>query len=429
MSEVTLGGYSAEKELAAQQVQRGGKTVYIVSLPIQLVPVLLPIPDPLHPVEANRAVSKSHAQDFGVYWLGNADSWTVPPLLVDTADSLKFHETFSVANGPKLGRVVLPDYSNKILRILDGQHRILGWNLVRDKLLRDLEMAQEQSAQTQRTGTQLEKQEIAKKLEKIHFNINRMQNEQVTLEIITGVTVSEHQTFFVTIADHALGINKAERVRLDETNMTSRVARHLVKNSPLLKDRVADRKGSVSKKSNELMGLSNVRDIVRHACFGIKGKVTMAREKDFVDANAIEMSEHFLRAMTEAVPAIHKIVEMKYLPMTLREESLLGSVTIWRCLAGSYNDLAITLVDNRELRWNKSGHEKFVAMLSEVQKKMKITNIEGQKRIISAWSETDCFNPNETAPRSRSQDLKNLSALFTAWAESGTPFSPKKIKK
>ena len=429
MSEVTLGGYSAEKELAAQQVQRGGKTVYIVSLPIQLVPVLLPVPDPLNPVEANRAVSKSHANDFGVYWLGNADSWTVPPLIVDTADFLKFHEEFAVANGPKLGRVVLPDYSNKILKILDGQHRILGWNLVRDKLLRDLEMAQEQNAQTQRTGTALEKQEITKKLESIRFNINRMQTEQVTLEIITGVTTSEHQTFFVTIADHALGINKAERVRLDETNMTSRVARHLAKNNILLKDRVADRKGSVSKKSKELMGLSNVRDIVRHACFGIKGKVTMAREKDFVDSNAIEMSEHFLRAMTEAVPALNNIAEMKYLPMSLREESLLGSVTIWRCLAGSYNDLAITLVDNRELRWSKQGHEKFVAMLSDVQKKMKITTNNGQKSILSAWAETDCFNPNETAPRSRSQDLKNLSALFTAWAESGTAFSPKKIKK
>ena len=98
------------------------------------------------------------------------------------------------------------------------------------------------------------------------------------------------------------------------------------------------------------------------------------------------MSEHFLRAMTEAVPAIHKIVEMKYLPMTLREESLLGSVTIWRCLAGSYNDLAITLVDNRELRWNKSGHEKFVAMLSEVQKKMKITNIDDIKDFTSNLS-------------------------------------------
>jgi hypothetical protein len=343
MAEITLSGYSAEKELAAQQVTRGSKTVYIVSLPIQLIPVLLPIPDPLAPDESNRAVRKSHAEDFGVYWLKQPDSWTVPPLLVDTADTLKFVEEFSTGNGPRLGKLYLPDYSNKILKILDGQHRIYGWNLVRDKLMKDLSAAQELNAQVQRTGTELEKQEVNKKLESIRSSIDRMQTEQVTLEIITGVTAVEHQTFFVTIADNALGINNSERTRLDETNMTSRVAKQLVDTLPLLKDRVEKRKGSVSKKSKDLMALSNVRDIVRHACFGIKGKVTMAREKEIIDSNAFEVSEHFFEAVSEAVPMVKDIQDMKYLPMTLREESLLGSVTIWRCLAGSYNDLAVKM--------------------------------------------------------------------------------------
>lgn len=428
MSEIVLGGYSAEKELASQQIQRGGKTVYIVSLPIQLVPVLLPIPDPLHPLEHNRAVRKSHADDFGVYWLRNADSWTVPPLLVDTADHLKFQEAFAIANGPRLGKVFLPDYSNKILRILDGQHRILGWSLVRDKLMKDLEVAQDQYALAQRSGTELEKQEIKKKLEGIRSNLNRMQTEQVTLEIITGVTATEHQTFFVTIADHALGINSSERTRLDETNMTSRVAKQLADSVPLLKNRIEMRKGSVSKKSKDLMALSNVRDIVRHTCFGIKGKVTMAREKEIIDANAFDVTENFFRAVTEAVPQVASIAEMKYLPMTLREESLLGSVTIWRCLAGSYNDLAVKMIDNKELRWDKQGHDSFVRMLSELHKRMKITSNGGEKRISPSWAETGCFNPNETAPRSRSQDLRNLSALFTQWAINGTLFQPKKLK-
>lgn len=428
MSEITLAGYSPDKELAAQQVSRGGKTVYIVSLPIQLVPVLLPVPDPLRPFDSNRAVRKSHADDFGAYWLKYADSWTVPPLLVDTADSLKFQESFSIANGPRLGKVTLPDYSNKILRILDGQHRILGWNLVRDKLMRDLEMYQEQFTQAQRTGTELEKQEIEKKLKNVRVSISRMQSEQVTLEIITGVTAAEHQTFFITIADHALGINNSERTRLDETNMTSRVAKQLTDSLPLLKNRVEMRKGSVSKKSKDLMALSNVRDIVRHSCFGIKGKVTMAREKEIVDANAFEITEHFFRAMTDSVPSLAAIVDMKFLPMTLREESLLGSITIWRCLAGAYNDLAVKMVDNKQLIWSRAGHEKFVKMLSELYKRMKITTTDGKKSIQGAWTETGCFNPNETAPRSRSQDLKNLSALFTQWAENETIFNPKRIK-
>ncbi len=428
MSQVMLGGYSAEKELAAQQINRGGKTVYLVSLPLQLVPVILPVPDPLKPYDSNRAVRKSHAEDFGLYWLKNPDSWTVPPLLVDTPDHLKFVEEFSILNGPRLGKVVLPNYSNKILKILDGQHRILGWNMVNDKLMKDLETAQDQYAQAQKTGTELDKQAIKEKLDDIRLNLARMEKEQVTLEIITGVTNTEHQTFFVTIADNAYGINNSERTRLDETNMTSRVAKQLVNTLPLLQNRTEMRKGSVSKKSKDLMALSNVRDIVRHVCFGIKGKVTMAREKEIVDGNALDVCESFFDAMTEAVPVLKGIGET-YLPSALREESLLGSVTIWRCLAGAYNELAITIVDNRILKWNKSGHDKFVSMLTELNKKMKITHEGNSKKINSSWYRTGCFNPNETAPRSRSQDLKNLSALFVAWAESGTLFNPESVSK
>jgi hypothetical protein len=60
MTEV-LTGYSANKQLAAQQVTRGGKTVYIVSIPINLVPEHLSIPDAIKPIDSNRAVSKAHA--------------------------------------------------------------------------------------------------------------------------------------------------------------------------------------------------------------------------------------------------------------------------------------------------------------------------------------------------------------------------------
>jgi hypothetical protein len=429
MTDFTLGGYSVTKELAAQQVTRGGKTVYILSLPIQLVPVHLPIPDPSRPIDSNRAVSKSHAEGFGAYWLKNVGSWTVPPLLVDTADHLKFDEKFTITDGPRLGVLHLPDYSNQILRTLDGQHRILGWALVRNRLIKDLEAAQEQFQIAQRTGTAIEKDLATEKLEQTRASLQRMQTEQVTLEIVSGVTEHEHKTFFVTIADNAVGINTSERARMDETNMTSRVAKQLVDTLDVLQNRVEMRKSSAGKSSKDLVSLANVRDIVRHSCFGIKGKVTAAREQSVNDANAMEISEHFFRAMSEAVPQLKQIVNGTYLPKALKQESLLGSVTIWRCLAGSYNDLAVTLVNNRDLHWNKSGHDKFVAMLTELYKKMKISGTGSERKIMGAWAETGCFNPGELAPRSRAQDLRNLSTLFTAWAESGMAFSPKKVSR
>jgi len=429
MTDFTLGGYSVTKELAAQQVTRGGKTVYILSLPIQLVPVHLPIPDPSRPIDSNRAVSKSHAEAFGAYWLKNVGSWTVPPLLVDTADYLKFDEKFSITDGPRLGVLHLPDYSNQILRTLDGQHRILGWSIVRNRLIKDLEAAQEQNQIAQRTGTAIEKDLAKEKLEQTRASLQRMQTEQVTLEIVSGVTEYEHKTFFVTIADNAMGINTSERARMDETNMTSRVAKQLVDSLDLLQNRIEMRKSSAGKGSKDLMSLANVRDIVRHCCFGIKGKVTAAREQAVNDSNAMEISEHFFRAMAEAIPQLDQITNGTYLPKALKQDSLLGSVTIWRCLAGAYNDLAVTLINNKELRWDKSGHDRFVVMLTDLFKKMKISGTGNDKKIIGAWAETGCFNPGELAPRSRAQDLRNLSTLFTAWAESGAAFNPKKVLK
>ena len=133
--------------------------------------------------------------------------------------------------------------------------------------------------------------------------------------------------------------------------------------------------------------------------------------------------------MSEAVPQLNQITNGTYLPKALKQDSLLGSVTIWRCLAGAYNDLAVTLVNNKELHWNKTGHDKFVAMLTELYKKMKISGTGNDRKIIGAWAETGCFNPGELAPRSRAQDLRNLSTLFTSWAESGIAFDPKKVTK
>ena len=429
MENVSLGGYSASKTFAAQQVSRGGKTVYIISLPIQLVPVHLPVADPTKPIELNRQVIKSHAEDFGDYWLKNPESWTVPPLLVDTQESLRFEQRFAIENGPVLGVLSVPDYSNKVLRTLDGQHRIYGWFYVSDKLFKDLSKNQEALAQANRTGTELDKQLAKEKVASTKASIARLQNEQVTLEIITDVTEFEHQTFFTKIADSAKGINASERTRMDETNMTSRVAKKLASEIELLMNRIEMRKASVGKTSAQLFSIANIRDIVRHACFGIKGKVTMAREQETTDGNAFDITVNFLRAMVEAIPAMKQMEERNYLPKDLRKDSLLGSVTIWRCLAGAYNDLAVQDKD-RVLVWNKAGHDSFVKMVSELHKKMKITTeSNGKKSIISNWEKTDCFNPGEAAPRSRAQDLRNLSALFTEWAKSGTIFDPVKIKR
>ncbi len=424
---VVLGGYSETKDIAAQCVTRGGKTVFILSLPISLVPVHLSVPDPTRPIDSNRAVTKSHAENFGDYWLKNPSSWAVPPILVDTLHNLEFDLSLQIDKGPKIGVVKIPEYSNQILRTLDGQHRILGWSMVRDKLINAHAQNAAMLQEAKNSGTELEKQVIQQKLAEIKNNLDRMQREQVTLEIITGVTDTEHKTFFVTIADNAKGINTSERTRLDEVNMTSRVAKKLASSSPLLMGRVEERKASAGKNSGDLMSIANLRNIARHVCFGIKGKETLVRERELNDVNALEVTGHFLNAMIEAAPQLRQIIDGTYTAKSLRQESLLGSITIWRCLAGAYHDIAITKGQNHHLSLSKDGRDDFVVMATQAIKKMKFTTTASGKSLNTSWYKTECFNPGELAPRSRAQDLKTLSALFTAWTKSGSIFDPQKL--
>jgi hypothetical protein len=424
----TLTGYSAFKTLVAQQVTRGAKTVYVVSIPINLVPEHLRIPDVVKPIDSNRAVSKSHAEEFGKYWLDHPDNWTVPPLLVDCSDSLEFQEEYTIMEGYRLGVLKLPTHSNKILRTLDGQHRIYGWNYIRTALFEDLETAKNRLMQSKQSGSNIDIQLAQEAVNTINESLTRMYREQVTLEIITGVTEDEHKTFFIDIADNALGINVTEKTRMDEVNMTSRVAKLLADQTPLFSGRIEMRKSSAAKSSKDLMSLANLRDVARHVCFGIVGKVSAKREAEFADINALEMSKHFIDAMLESANVLNQIADGSQLPKNLKDDSLLGSTTIWRCLAGAYHELAID-VDREILRWNSEGHKKFVSMATEAIKQMDIVEQNGERMLNPNWYGTECFNPGGLAPLSRAQDLKNLSTLFVRWSESGKIFEPRKNDK
>jgi hypothetical protein len=185
----------------------------------------------------------------------------------------------------------------------------------------------------------------------------------------------------------------------------------------------------VTPDNENILSVVNLSDIVRHLGFGINKRVTAKKERDYSDDDLYQISIIFFDLMLENMNVLKQIQDDVVNPRWLRENSLLGSGTIWRCLAGAYNDLAVK-DDNRVLIWNKAGHDSFVNMVAELHKKMKITtDANGKKTIISNWEKTDCFNPGETAPRSRAQDLRNLSALFTEWANSGKPFEPATFKK
>ena len=429
MTTSTLNGYSETKQYAAQQSMRAGKTVYTITMPLMVVPIHLPVPDPSKPYEFNRQVDKGRSQKFADYWESHPDSWAVPPLLIDSSNTYLFDPKFDLGENLKLGVLHLPEYATQELRILDGQHRILGWSMARNGLLeRQSKLIEDLAKMAKNGATALEVSVVEAKLATVKSNVKRLLQEQVTVEIITGVSLEDHKTYFVTIAENAKGINKAERVRLDENTKVSRVAKKLATEHPLLIGYVEDRRTTVGKGGKNLMTLANLADIVRHSVVGISGKISLGREVWLPESKIEVIASHFLNALMENVAHFNKLASRTTLAQDIRAGYLWGSPTILRTLSGAYFELAVSLDDStEEITWIETGHKKFVDLLLNLKDSdMKIRPANGNApRLDSKWYDTQLIPSGSIAPGSRAQDLKALTGLFVAWANSGEAFNPK----
>ena len=59
VEQFTLSGYDDRKELLAQRYNRAGKSLFVIALPLHLIPTHMPIPDPSKPFEGNRTAFTS----------------------------------------------------------------------------------------------------------------------------------------------------------------------------------------------------------------------------------------------------------------------------------------------------------------------------------------------------------------------------------
>ena len=404
----------------AQKISRVNSNAYLFALPISVALELLEIPDPAYPFPDNRRVNKKHAMEFGNYWEDHEHDWVVPPLLLDCPETLIFKEISTSQLGVELVELTLPKGDREVLRILDGQHRILGWYLKKIDL--DARLTDSNTSYNKAVIAE-EKSEAAVFLDQINQierAIDRLQNEHVPVNLIDSLSPKMHQQFFVDIARNALGINKTVQAKFDSSSIINRVTQSIIKNHSLLQNRIDLEKASCSGKNPNLLTVVNVSDITRHACFGVNRMVTARRENNYQD-EVLEMNvRRFLDIMVKNVPQLKLVMSGSLRAPDFRDKYMLGSGTIWRCLAGAYyeacvivNDLEGTIeLDLSQVR----KFEKFVSLFSD-QMTLPISR---------KWFATSLFPVKRSkAPSSRAQDLDAMVGLMTAWTRNGQLFFPK----
>lgn len=407
----------------ALTVSRGGSATYLFAIPISLALKLLEIPDPSRPFPENRRVKREHAVDFGNYWETHEGGWVVPPLLLDCTDAIIARSTRPANAIGTLVEIDLPEDRHGSMRILDGQHRILGWFLKRQDI--DVRVANATSAYNKAVigGARAAAEEAREQIALLKLQMERFDSESIAINLIDLLDAKKHQQFFVDIAKNALGINKTVQAKFDSGSIVNRVAQHLISNHELLVGRIDLEKTSCSGSNPNLLTVVNIADIVRHVCFGIGTRVTARREISYRDENLMSLASEFFDLMVQGFPQLKDVHSRRITPSALRANSLLGSGTIWRCLAGAFHKLCVVEGGGVGLLAVQNAERKMYAkMLSELSTCMQLP-------ISREWFSTNLF-PAKTskAPSSRTQDLGAMVDLLAAWARCGQPFNPKNVR-
>lgn len=386
---------------AAVRTSQGSRQVYTLQLSLQEIPRVLPVPDPKYPTTGNRKVNPDHAQKFGAYIRGQTE-WVAPPLLVRDNGSIRFEEQIELPDGSNIGQLLVPRNSRHILKIIDGQHRILGIDHA-VKIL-DEQLASWQDALAR--GDSGDPEELRVQIADAEKVRARFSTEHLAVQIYVESRPQAYEQMFFDVADNALGITQAVKVRFDSRKVVNRSIPEVLKHA-LLKDRIDMEQDRVTGPNPNILGAKHVGDIIRAANLGVVGRVTERREEQLDDSTLIENTNVFLDCLVASFPELVELIEERITAKDLRGSSLLGSITMLRVLAGAFHDI-----------WTQEGtaEEDVIEFFSKLSPHMSVPVKKG-----SIWMTTTDFEENSSGPSARRQNLKNLSDTLVSWYEDGLP--------
>ncbi|WP_328311461.1 hypothetical protein OG432_15120 [Streptomyces sp. NBC_00442] len=393
----------------AIKTPQGGRVVYSTRVPLLDLPTLLPVPDPNNVDKDNRKVDRLHAKHFGEY-LDAKQDWVAPALLARDGGGCTFEK---VDEHGAVGYLTVPWAIGGIssLRTIDGQHRVLGVSIEKQRITDAI------SAVDREMARRLSPEKSAKleaERERLISQMNRLKAEYIGLDIYVELDPIKAQQMFVDVADNAKGISSAVRARFDSYKVANRTLSDVI-DHPLLKGRVDAEQDRMTLKNPNLMGAKHVADITRAVIAGAGGRISKKAEQTLTDGEVIEQVKDFLdvisnafadlAAITEDDPEADRQADELTMSQKLRRNSLLGSVGMLRVLGGVF----------RELRAGDNPAE-----LDDITEFFKRLNPHMSAPVAenSIWRTTEVnvdFEPNAAAPIMRTQNIVHLVGVVTGW--------------
>lgn len=406
-----LGGYVETDDYIAQKLLQGGRTHYLLVLPLPRVVTTMPIPDPAVPFSDNREVKASHAKGFANYVRTHAH-WHAGCLTARTMSGATSFEPFEGGQVGNLqfGVLKVPRNARSEFKIVDGQHRILGIKYLIDSLNEDLMSANSTLAKAHRIGSEKAAiEQFEREVKNIKKIIERVEGDGIAVELVVEDDTDLAKQIFVDVANNALGVRKAITAAFDQTKVVNRALNELLDGNcdDLLNDRIDVQKDRVVGSNSNFLGAGSVSDVIRTVVVGINGRVSAAQEKTLDHKVLARDANKFFEVLRHSFPELAAIAIGDKLPSEIRKVSILGSSTMVRVLAGVFYELrerGASIVDIIEFFTKLSKHT-----LAPV------TSDSSSGRLWLNATTEGAFAEGANAPGSRSQAVKALVAAIVEW--------------
>jgi hypothetical protein len=399
-----ITGYAPEDRYLATRYAQGNRTVYDFELPLESIPQILPVPDPDRPTLGNRRVKPAHARDFARY-VRESEDWVAPALLMRAPDHFSF-ETLRQLGGVSFGVLGVPRAGRRDIRIIDGQHRILGFHYAIEDIARELDEARNGQEDARRSENLDLVAHWSRRINDLDRERQRLATECLGVQIMIETDQQRYEQMFFDVADNALGITQAVKVRFDSRKVMNRTLDAVMRHA-LLRDRVDEEQDRITGPNPNLLGARHVVDIVRTANLGLWSRVSRRQESELQGGALVQGANEFFDILLESFPDLASVADGELAPPDLRKRSMLGASTMLRVLAGVYHDL---------IEQNYS-EEEITDLFKRLAPWMAAPIPADSPWVRSIRSQV--FDPGASAPRSRRQDLTSLNKEIAEWIDEG----------
>lgn len=414
-----LTGYHRNDRFFTTRKMMGGRPVFHLDMSIAQLTDGVDAPPINAQQEDNRIVKAVRGQAFADY-VNRNNEWASPSLLLWCPIGILDFEVLPEVNdhvgdpSVKLGILTVPRNAKQSIKILDGQHRILGFHLWLAALNKELTSAKLHLADATSIGEPHLIKEAQERVEKAEANMERSANESIGIDILICSSAREARQIFADIANNALGMVKALAIGFDQSKVVNRVTSTLATDAPhpLLAERVDFNKDRVSGDSEMFISAKTLADAIRALNVGISGRISRAQEHNGeVEKTILQRSRTYLNCLNEAFS-----VDLMQNPKDLRTSSLLGSGTMFRVLAGVWFELTSpTNAQGKSIK-PRMTIEEATAFFKKLAPHMSIPIQTGNKWLTTGVFPSPAAGAVVAAPGSRNQELKALTLAITNWA-------------